>query len=135
MNLQLNIDVVDRSAAADSAPQPVALKDGHPLLRRRRAIYDGCRQRLETRKAKATGSNAYVFSEQRGEFGSAIGERSLDECPELMTEFLAEIRRGQDLARAALRATPDDHAALFFLGKMDLNYVWLQLGLLGRKTG
>src|SRR4030095_4118364 len=30
---------------------------------------------------------------------------------------------------------PDDGDALFFLGKVDLNYVWLQSGTLGRKTG
>ena len=34
-----------------------------------------------------------------------------------------------------LKAKPDDEDALFFLGKLDLNYVWLQLGLLGHKTG
>jgi len=56
-------------------------------------------------------------------------------CPRLISEFVAEIRRGQDLAHAALATNPDDDAALFFLGKMDLNYVWLQLGVLGRKTG
>jgi len=32
-------------------------------------------------------------------------------------------------------AHPDDEDTLFFLGKVDLNYVWLQLGTLGRKTG
>jgi hypothetical protein len=32
-------------------------------------------------------------------------------------------------------ANPKDETALFFLGKLDLNYVWLQLGLLGHKTG
>jgi hypothetical protein len=56
-------------------------------------------------------------------------------CPELIAEFLADVRRGQTLAHARLRATPGDETALFFLGKLDLNYVWLQLGPLGRKTG
>ena len=56
-------------------------------------------------------------------------------CPALIAEFLADIRRGQNLVRAMLRSTPGDEAALFFLGKLDLNYVWLQLGPLGRKTG
>jgi hypothetical protein len=42
---------------------------------------------------------------------------------------------GQSLARTRLRASPDDEAALFFLGKLDLNYVWLQLGPLGHRTG
>ena len=56
-------------------------------------------------------------------------------CPALIVEFLADIRRGQDAARRTLRTSPDDEAALFFLGKLDLNYVWLQLGPLRRKTG
>ena len=56
-------------------------------------------------------------------------------CPQLIVEFLADFRNGQTLARTALRADPADQAALFFLGKLDLNYVWLQLGPLSRKTG
>jgi hypothetical protein len=39
------------------------------------------------------------------------------------------------VARAALKTNPDNEQVLFFLGKLDLNYVWLQLGTLGRKTG
>lgn len=56
-------------------------------------------------------------------------------CPALIAAFLADIRHGQDLARTALRSSPNDDAALFYLGKLDLNYVWLQLGLLRKKTG
>jgi tetratricopeptide (TPR) repeat protein len=56
-------------------------------------------------------------------------------CSTLIDEFLADIHRGQTLARTTLRANPGDEAALFFLGKLDLNYVWLQLGPLRRKTG
>ncbi len=56
-------------------------------------------------------------------------------CPGLMTSFEAALRWGQALARARLAAHPDDHATLFLLAKLNLNYVWLQLGTLGRKTG
>lgn len=56
-------------------------------------------------------------------------------CPDLMAAFLSDTARGQALARARLRTNPEDDTALFFLGKLDLNYVWLQLGTLGRKTG
>jgi hypothetical protein len=56
-------------------------------------------------------------------------------CPELMTEFFDDVHHGQNLARARLKANPRDPVALFYLGKLDLNYVWLQLGPLGRKTG
>lgn len=61
--------------------------------------------------------------------------KSCTTCPDLMTAFFADIRDGQALARTMLRANPSDETALFFLGKLDLNYVWLQLGPLGRKTG
>ena len=52
-----------------------------------------------------------------------------------MAAFVADTTRGQTVARATLRAKPDDDAALFLLAKLGLNYVWLQLGVLGRKTG
>jgi hypothetical protein len=56
-------------------------------------------------------------------------------CPELMSAFSAETVRSQTFARARLKADPDDQDTLFFLGKVDLNYVWLHLGMLGHKTG
>ncbi len=56
-------------------------------------------------------------------------------CEPLLTAFVADTRRAQAMARARLVAVPADDTALFFLGKLGLNYVWLQLGTLGRKTG
>jgi hypothetical protein len=61
--------------------------------------------------------------------------RNCATCPDLIAEFLADIHSGQHLARTTLRSTPGDEAGLFFLGKLDLNYVWLQVGPLRRKTG
>jgi tetratricopeptide (TPR) repeat protein len=61
--------------------------------------------------------------------------RNCATCQDLIADFFVEIRHGQNLARTTLRANPGDEAALFFLGKLDLNYVWLQLGPLRRKTG
>src|SRR5256885_2924765 len=49
------------------------------------------------------------------------------ECPDLIAAFVADTRHGQALARAVLREKAGDETALFFLGKLDLNYVWLQL--------
>jgi hypothetical protein len=57
------------------------------------------------------------------------------ECPGLLTAFLSDTARGVALAHERLQSTPDDDTARFFLGKLNLNYVWLQLGPLGRKTG
>ena len=56
-------------------------------------------------------------------------------CAPLLDEFFADVTKGVALARARLAATPGDESAMFLLGKLDLNYVWLQLGTLGRKTG
>jgi tetratricopeptide (TPR) repeat protein len=56
-------------------------------------------------------------------------------CGELIADFLKDTSAAQILARDRLRADPADEVAQFFLGKIDLNYVWLQLGPLERKTG
>jgi hypothetical protein len=56
-------------------------------------------------------------------------------CQELAPVFLADVRRGQSTARAHLQSQPDDEEVLFLLGKIDLNYVWFQLGTAGKKTG
>lgn len=56
-------------------------------------------------------------------------------CQELMPVFLEEFRVGRAAARAAVEDDPSDDEALFFLGKLNLNYVWLQLATVGRKTG
>jgi tetratricopeptide (TPR) repeat protein len=73
----------------------------------------------------------------------AIGEPSDKEkafkacapCPGLMSAFMQDFSTGRAAAREVLTQNPNDPVALFFLGKLDLNYVWLVLGTLGRKTG
>ena len=57
------------------------------------------------------------------------------ECAGVLASFMADLHHGQALARATLKTTPNDEESLFFLGKLDLSYVWLELGLLGHKTG
>jgi hypothetical protein len=56
-------------------------------------------------------------------------------CPDLLKAFLEDTKKGQLRARARLLKDPADDEALFFLGKLNLNYVWLHLETLGRKTG
>lgn len=56
-------------------------------------------------------------------------------CPALLDEFAREFEAGRAAARGVLRERPRDPAALFFLGKLDLNFVWLHLGTLGKRTG
>jgi tetratricopeptide (TPR) repeat protein len=73
----------------------------------------------------------------------AIGEpadkekafKACERCEGLYSAFMVELNAGQAAARAILKERPKDPTALFFLGKLDLNYVWLVLGTLGRKTG
>ena len=56
-------------------------------------------------------------------------------CPEVLAAFEADLHHGQQMAREILKRTPADETGLFYLGKLDLNYVWLQAGLLGKRTG
>lgn len=56
-------------------------------------------------------------------------------CQDLLSEFLAELNLGRTEARARLMESPADAEALFFLGKLNLNYVWFQLGTVGRRSG
>jgi len=56
-------------------------------------------------------------------------------CQDLLSEFLNELNLGRAAARATLARSPKDAEALFYLGKLNLNYVWLQAGTLGRRAG
>jgi hypothetical protein len=103
-----------------------------------RAAADLCKATVEALPACELKSAAIHFQVRR-----AIGDApdkgkaftQCDECSAWFTTFVAEIRQAQVVARAHLKTNPGDDETLFFLGKMDLNYVWLQLGTLGRKTG
>jgi hypothetical protein len=128
-------------AAADEAP---ALDDAQ------RMFYNGryadavavtatlCTSEVNALAACELRTSALLFQLRR-----AIGDASdkqkafaaCDACPELLSVFIAETRRVQAIARERLATHPDDHETRFVLGKLDLNYVWLQLGTLGRKTG
>jgi hypothetical protein len=57
------------------------------------------------------------------------------ECPEVLKIFLDDVNRGRAAARSRIEKNPMDEEAQFFLGKMDLSYLWLQLATLDRKTG
>lgn len=73
----------------------------------------------------------------------AIGEaedkdkafKACETCPALVQAFTREFEAGRTAARAVLQREPRDPVALFFLGKLDLNFVWLHLGTLGKRTG
>ena len=102
------------------------------------AVADLCTAAIDALPACEVRSSAILFQLRR-----AIGDardkekafKQCEECSALFATFVADIRKVQEIARAHLKAHPDDEDALFFLGKLDLNYVWLQLGTIGRKTG
>jgi tetratricopeptide (TPR) repeat protein len=139
------------NARAQSAPEQTALPIDHQtLIDAQRLFYNA---RYEAAGALALAlrvpdidvlandelrSSALLFQVK------ALLERSSDKdralkncatCPDLIAEFLADVHRGQNTARMMLQSNAADEAALFFLGKLDLNYVWLQLGPLHRRTG
>ena len=57
------------------------------------------------------------------------------DCRALLDTFMEDVNRGRAAARARITHAPDDEEARFFLGKLDLSYLWLQLSTLERKTG
>jgi tetratricopeptide (TPR) repeat protein len=57
------------------------------------------------------------------------------ECAGLLDAFMKDVTAGKAKARAILKTEPQNTAVLFYLGKIDLNYVWMQLSTLGRRTG
>ena len=61
--------------------------------------------------------------------------RRASAAPDWLSAFKALTLSAQGIARAQLKAVPSDDSTRFLLGKIDLNYVWLQLGVLGHKTG
>jgi tetratricopeptide (TPR) repeat protein len=83
-------------------------------------------------------TSALHFQIKRAFGTPANKEHAWDECTscqELMRAFTAETNAGRGIARAQLRQNPSNEEALFFLGKLNLNLIWLQLGTLGRRTG
>jgi hypothetical protein len=82
---------------------------------------------------------AALLLQIRDALGESAGKESAWKqclgCPALLSAFKMALARGQALARARLQQQPIDDETLFLLGKLDLNYVWLQLGTLGHKTG
>jgi len=56
-------------------------------------------------------------------------------CSDLLETFFSEITRGTQAARARLAQAPEDDEAMYYLAKLDLNYLWMRLSTLGQRTG
>ena len=152
--LALLLQAVDAQTHASSSPGRVADDDDHSrtLSEAQRFFYNAdyekagaltqvlCGARLDDLEACELRTASLLFQIKKafgetGERDKAIAWNRCAICPGLMSAFLAETARDQAFAREKLKTDPEDAATLFFLGKVDLNYVWLQLGTLGRKTG
>jgi len=131
--------------AQDSVTSPVTLESAQ------RAFYnanylDAAEQARELRTAnpddlpaRELRTAAILFQLKRliGE-DTPDRERALKQCAEcasLIDTFREEVTEGREVARARLERAPEDLDALFYLGKLDLNFVWLYLGPLNKRTG
>ena len=130
----------------------LALSHAAALEDARRSFYNGdyaraamaaqvlCSERPDDLDACELSTASLLFQIKKalgetGERDKASAWKRCTVCPALMSTFMAATARSQDFARAKLKTHPDHEDTLFFLGKVDLNYVWLQSGTLGRKTG
>ena len=152
--LAFSLQVVDRQPHRWSSSGQAADHDVHSsaLQEAQRFFYNGdydkaaaltqvlCAARLDDLEACELRTASLHFQikkalSETGERDKTTAWNICTACPALMSAFLAETARGRAFARARLTTQPDDEDTLFFLGKVDLNYVWLQSGTLGRKTG
>lgn len=143
------LTVHEAHAQADPASTCGEPVDSTPLTTAQRFFYNGDYEQTAALTSTACGPiESLALCELRTsallfDIKKAIGNNSNRDkawkacvkCQQLMPIFLADTARGQVAARAQLASAPDDVATRFLLSKLDLNYVWLQLGVLGRKTG
>jgi len=97
-----------------------------------------CTGDLEGLAACELRSSTLLFQIKRVIGGQRDKDKALkpcSRCAEWIAAFKAVTLSAQRVARARLQAAPEDSDTRFLLGKIDLNYVWLQLGVLGHKTG
>ena len=136
--------VVVGAPMARGATEPPALADAQAMFYNGRyaeaaaAGGDLCKPEVVALPACEVRTSALLFELRRaiGDAPDKDGAFKLcATCGALFETFVVETRRAQGVARAHLKTQPGDDETRFFLGKLDLNYVWLQLGTLGRKTG
>jgi len=84
-------------------------------------------------------TSALLFALKR-ELGDDVQEQQRDieacsRCPALLEAFGNEMREGQELLRRRTASNPADERSHYVLAKLDLNYLWLHNGILGKRTG
>jgi hypothetical protein len=145
---------VEPSSSAEGAPSlaegPPAGDDRGILLDAQRCFYNAryTEAAAATLELRAAGSeelggyelrsSALLFQLKRALGAHPDNDEALklcESCAGLMIDFARETENGQSLARSRLSASPQDDTARFLLAKLDLNYLWLELGTLGHKRG
>jgi hypothetical protein len=145
------------TALVDAAPAPVQPSEGSGgdpgvFERAQRLFYNGryldaAAEALDARTDHADDlatfelrTSALLFQVKQAlavpagrDRGAAL--RQCEPCAEWTAALLSDVAQGQTLARARLKQDASDESALFFLAKLDLNFLWLQLEWLGRRTG
>jgi tetratricopeptide (TPR) repeat protein len=139
-------------ATAGEPPAATGVVPSGPLEDAQRSFYNGHYESAASLALAACGgeggaqcltacevrTSALLFQIKRALKGAPDKRKALarcSTCPDLIAAFDAALQKGQALARAQLQIDPGDETALFLLGKLNLNHVWLQLGTLGRRTG
>ncbi|MGE0704842.1 MAG: tetratricopeptide repeat protein [Vicinamibacterales bacterium] len=84
-------------------------------------------------------TSALLFALKR-ELGDDVQQeqKKIEECsrcPALLEAFGSETVEGQGLLRRRIASDPDDARGHYVLAKLDLNYLWLHNGILGKRTG
>ncbi len=133
-----------RSLAAAPPPLPGKLEDAQALFYS--AQYEAAADAaLALQVPPATDleaielrSTAILFQIRRAIGNAKEKDKPLKDCahcPALLSAFRHTNTDGIAEARARLKSDPRDDQALYLLGKLNLNHVWLHLGTLGRRTG
>ncbi len=148
-SLPVMLFVAGVAAAAQDLPGGASDSDG--LDSARYAFYSGrydeaARMAADTRQQDAESLDSYelrtsalLFALKR-ELGDDVQQEPKDvedcpRCPALLEAFDSEMAEGQDLLRRRTASDPGDVLSHYVLAKLDLNYLWLHNGILGKRTG
>jgi hypothetical protein len=140
--LAVPIDAGPQAAASAAGPQDTLLDEGQRLFFSAR--YDAAAELMsapcqEDQAAACEVRASALLFRMRRELGEAAGKKKALEgcatCAELLSGFQRATERGRRVVKAELVTRPEDEEVLFLVSKLALNHVWLELGVLGHKTG
>jgi hypothetical protein len=131
-----------QAAATTAGTQDPLLDEGQRLFFSAR--YDAAAELMsapcqeDQAEACEVRASALLFRMRR-ELGETAGKKTAFEgcatCGDLLSAFQRATERGRRVVKAELATRPDDEEVMFLVSKLALNHVWLELGVLGHKTG